>query len=382
MMAALLIGSSLSYADYADIKGHWAEESIRRAIQNKILVGSEGKFGPKANITRGQFASMLSKALDYQGTAPIGYEDVQVGQWYYDPIARLVAKNLAPDAKKYQPKQEITRGEAFVLLAKAFHFKSKDAQKLDAFADAKGLSDEDRPYIASLVDQGIVVGSNGKLDLGSRITRAEFAAIMDRLVVRYVDEATTITGTIQGNIVVRVKGVVFDKATIRGKVILADGIEEKDVKFVDTKPDAGILVIAKGEEIADSSTPLASAPSGSRTTGGGAPSGGSPSGGSGGGNAGSAQQTPKFLEKVLDLEKTRVIELGYASYLTIVFREGSASDYEIYVDGERIRTRAVNDEDTIVKWEIKKLDHKELRIVKIADKQEGIYDLQKKEIVK
>lgn len=45
-----------------DITGHWAEESIRKAMKTGIIKGhSDGRFGPDEPVTRGQLAVILDR---------------------------------------------------------------------------------------------------------------------------------------------------------------------------------------------------------------------------------------------------------------------------------------------------------------------------------
>lgn len=395
----LLMSTAISYGDnYSDISQHWAKNSIEQAIKNKIMVGAQGKFMPSSKITRGQLASMLSKALGYKNTTEITYSDVKSSDWYYDPIARLAAKGLAKQGDQYAPKAEMSRKEAFILLSKAFVLQGGDVSLLNNFNDTQGLSSEEKSALAPLVEQKIISGYDNKLNLNSSITRAEFASVMDRLVVRYIDTAGEITGDIQGNVVVRTSGVVFKNAHIKGNIILADGLDEKAVQLDNSTLDGKVLLVASSESIAENKTPLSKpetssgggSSSGGSTGGstGGSSSGGSTGGGStGGGSNGGNPVTPQpelkgIFHKNVDAKNTKVVDIGYASYLTIVFKEGTAADYTIYVDNTKISTKPVNDENTIVKWEITSLKHKELRIVKNADNTEGIMNLQTKEIIK
>ncbi|WP_227766255.1 N-acetylmuramoyl-L-alanine amidase [Zhaonella formicivorans] len=51
--------------DFQDIKGHWAEQAIRRVVAAKLMSGYGDKtFRPEQNLTRAEFAVVLVKLLD------------------------------------------------------------------------------------------------------------------------------------------------------------------------------------------------------------------------------------------------------------------------------------------------------------------------------
>ena len=50
----------LKFSDNNDISA-WAEESMKWAVENKIIVGNDGKLLPKAYITRAEMATIMCK---------------------------------------------------------------------------------------------------------------------------------------------------------------------------------------------------------------------------------------------------------------------------------------------------------------------------------
>ena len=46
--------------NFTDIKGHWAETSIKKAAELGLVEGyTDGTYKPGANVTRAEFAAML-----------------------------------------------------------------------------------------------------------------------------------------------------------------------------------------------------------------------------------------------------------------------------------------------------------------------------------
>lgn len=51
---------------YEDIKGHWAEKQIERAIRDKIMIGyKDGSFRPDEKLSRAEAACLATNIIDY-----------------------------------------------------------------------------------------------------------------------------------------------------------------------------------------------------------------------------------------------------------------------------------------------------------------------------
>lgn len=67
--------------------------------------------------------------------------------------------------------------------------------------------------------------------------------------------------------------------------------------------------------------------------------------------------------------KSRMVHLGFADFVTVVFRRGTLADHEIYVDGVNVTeaVRKVDDAGRVVKWASTVASPKELVVVNKAD---------------
>lgn len=67
--------------------------------------------------------------------------------------------------------------------------------------------------------------------------------------------------------------------------------------------------------------------------------------------------------------KSRMVHLGFADFVTVVFRRGTLADHEIYVDGVNVTeaVRKVDDAGRVVKWASTVVSPKELVVVNKAD---------------
>jgi len=92
-LAAVLIkdrDASSPGTGFEDVKGHWAEEAIRRVQAAGIIHGYEnGAFRPEQPVTRAEAAAMLNKALGrkpLEGILQSPWLDVKTTHWAYGDI--------------------------------------------------------------------------------------------------------------------------------------------------------------------------------------------------------------------------------------------------------------------------------------------------------
>ena len=74
-------------------------------------------------------------------------------------------------------------------------------------------------------------------------------------------------------------------------------------------------------------------------------------------------------EDALNGTRSRMVHLGFADFVTVVFRQGTLEDHEIYVDGVNVTeaVQKVDDAGRVVKWASTVASPKELRVVSKAD---------------
>ena len=74
---------SYGASSFKDIRGHWAEQYIVRAVAQGIIIGyTEGRFLPDEKVSRAEFISMINRALGNTSTGKINFSDVSSGAWY------------------------------------------------------------------------------------------------------------------------------------------------------------------------------------------------------------------------------------------------------------------------------------------------------------
>lgn len=127
MVATLLNGGTnfgtSNKTAFKDANNGWYSAAINYVTEKGLIKGFEdGTFRPNQNITRAEFAQMISGYLQrgYAGTGV--FKDVK-GHWAQDAIDKVYGnKNVAgyPDGT-FKPNREITRAEAVTVLNSVFN---------------------------------------------------------------------------------------------------------------------------------------------------------------------------------------------------------------------------------------------------------------------
>ena len=228
---ALSLSSVAFAAEFSDMPTGWSKPAMEAAVENGLLSGADGKLNPQGKLTRGEMATIVVRAFGASVAADIsGYTDVPAGTWYADAIAKAVKMGvLNGSGSSMSPTNQITRQEAFLILARALKLKDGAAADLSAFSDASSVADWAVGGVAAMVKGGYISGSSGKLNPTSTISREEFAQVMYNIFTTYIAEAGEVTELPEGNVIVKTGGVTLKDVTVKGDLIIADGVGEGDV---------------------------------------------------------------------------------------------------------------------------------------------------------
>ena len=230
--------------DFADFPNDWSTVALEHALDNDLLVGIDGKIEPQGTLTRAQMATVMSRGFAAKDMADISaFQDVSKDAWYYTEIARAVQMGALKGSGSHsmRPDDNITREEAFSVLTRLFALDDGNPSTLNRFSDAADVSDWAKTSVAAMIQSGYVHGDDqNRINPKGNITRAEFAAVMDNLVTRYVDGNGSIPSHVHGNVVVRADGLNLSGKTIDGDLIIADGVNR--ITLSNTTVNGRILV--------------------------------------------------------------------------------------------------------------------------------------------
>ena len=154
------------------------------------LIGyPDGAFGPDRNMTRAEAAQMFyNLLLDQEVTTTVTFEDVDGGAWYAEAVYTLASLGIIHGVGegRFEPERAITRAESTAI---AMGFAHLETGGENIFSD---VHEDDWFY-------GVVVGSirygwingypDGTFRPNASITRAEVAAIVNRMLGRAADTA-------------------------------------------------------------------------------------------------------------------------------------------------------------------------------------------------
>lgn len=235
--------------EFSDIPNNWSREVLKNAVSNGLLYGKNEQIRPDDDLTRSELATIVNRAFNADEEALINqFSDVPEGAWYYDEMAKAVQMGtLKGYGNMLNPENSITREEAFVVLARAFNLSNENHSTLNSFIDRDQVSLWAKDSVTSLVAEGYIAGANGKLNPKNKITRAEFAQVMDNLVKVYIKQAGTYTMVNKGNVMINVPNVTLKDITINGDLIIGDGVGDGDV-FIENVIVTGRTVVRGGGE--------------------------------------------------------------------------------------------------------------------------------------
>ena len=221
-MSAVLLSSSMSAYAVNDISNHWAKDYIEKFIDAGVINGYEDDtFRPNNNMTRAEFATVLSKLLD-DPSVPTDhrYTDVPESAWYFDAVQKLCTLQIISEDEKFNPQNNITREQVMVMLARATRLTATDTSVVNKFSDANTISDYALDAVAAFVENGYTNGyQDGTIRPKNNITRAECVKLIDSL--NLVPDANSLEGIMKSIY----EGVEFEAPATAITTITADNVE-------------------------------------------------------------------------------------------------------------------------------------------------------------
>ena len=307
MTSSIALGalpSAQVFAAGSDIDGHWAQQQILTFAENGYIAGDgTGNYLPNQIMTRAQFAAVLNRVMGYTEESPsiTNYTDVEDNAWYRSDLAKALSVGYmsGTSATTMSPNQPVTREQAAVMIVRLLEENtSVDLSVLDDFTDRGDISAFAVNAMAKLISDGYLYGADGKLMPQKSMTRAEGIALLSRSMDALKD---------------------------------TDLEEEKEETKAEEKDNSN-----KGSS-------------------GGSSGGGSSSGGSSSGGGGSSKPS----QNIAKVAQTKLVDLGRSQYVVVSFEEGFSKDNtKLIIDGVDVTSNFTNvdDDGTIVKWELTSLN--------------------------
>ncbi|WP_304635911.1 S-layer homology domain-containing protein, partial [uncultured Oscillibacter sp.] len=224
LAGALLLTPALAFTDTT---GHWAESAVNKWSQEYgVLQGyDDGSFKPDASITRGAFAGILDRFLQFQAAAPAGtFSDTKGSRWE-DSILKLNAAGVYLGSEgKALPGDSITRQQAMTMVARAFQLGGTDNAL--TYHDEAQIAGYARPYIAELTARGwITDAAEGSFRPTEPLTRAELVNLLNNMIQVLIQTSGSYSSNVEGSLLINAAGgAELSNMTVTGDLLIAPGV--------------------------------------------------------------------------------------------------------------------------------------------------------------
>lgn len=187
ILSSALPVATASAAEFTDIQGHWAYDSIKRLTDRGVFAGETAtRFAPNDIVTRGMYVTILAK---YDGYNPSAYtsskfQDVPSDSWYAPAVAWAAQKGIVSgvSATTFEPNRQITREELAVMTVNYANYAWKilpRVRNVKLFSDSNSCANYALDAVCTLYRAGIINGTpDGRFHPKGKATRAECATIL------------------------------------------------------------------------------------------------------------------------------------------------------------------------------------------------------------
>jgi hypothetical protein len=254
-------------ASYSDTEGHWAETSIDRWTDAKVLEGmGNNLYAPDDFLTRAQAMTIFSRLLKLTEKGDISkLTDVAADAWYAPYIETGYAYEIINGTSEttFDPSGNITREQFFSIFARAVGMNlgvDKASSSNKDFTDLADISDwaKEEGAVYAMINAGYVNGyPDGSLKPLRNITRAEVAKILDNAISDYITENGTYDLTGHNGIVIVTAPNVKLTGDFNGLIVSSCPDSTLDLSSIKGKPHVHIL---------GDNTKIINAPVGTRIT--------------------------------------------------------------------------------------------------------------------
>lgn len=182
---------------YSDIKTHWGEMYIKKLAGLQAASISQKYFLPDQNITREEFAVWLIKSLkleeeDISSTrfqtaeSEPRFEDISRRHPNYSYIQNIRNRRIMTGVgdNRFEPDASLTREEAAVIIARALGIEriAPNLPFATSYGDDKNISTWAKKAVFSVNQVDIMYGYGGNFMPKGTLTRAEAAALVERII--------------------------------------------------------------------------------------------------------------------------------------------------------------------------------------------------------
>jgi hypothetical protein len=167
--------------ELADVNGHWAEKTVETFIKLGVIQGyGNTKFNPDGNITRAEFATILTKVFSMEtGNKSIKLRDLET-HWAKSAIEKLTSLGVSGGYGDgtFRPDRTISREEMIIIISRIVNLApASEGVNIRTFTDIDDSYAKDA--LNDAVKAGVISGKgNNKIEPKSKATRAEALTIV------------------------------------------------------------------------------------------------------------------------------------------------------------------------------------------------------------
>lgn len=179
-----------NHNEFVDLMEHdWSKEAIYKLAEKGIVNGtSESTFAPEQQIKRADYLLLMVRMLGLTANVVDNFSDVADDIYYYKEIGIAKALGLTDGVgdNKFTPEEPITRQDMFVIACRMMKKLNKintqgETTILNKYNDSAEVSEYAKIDFATLVELGLVKGSDNLLNPKNNATRAETAVFVYRI---------------------------------------------------------------------------------------------------------------------------------------------------------------------------------------------------------
>ena len=134
---------------FADLEGHWAKDVVEALASRQIIDGDgQGNFNPNMGITRAEFATIITKALNLPMTGEVtGFKDINTKDWFspYIAAARTSGVIKGISETEFEPYRIVSREEMTAMVMRAYKLvkeltiTDEQIKSVDLFKDSQHI---------------------------------------------------------------------------------------------------------------------------------------------------------------------------------------------------------------------------------------------------
>ncbi|MGM9605842.1 MAG: S-layer homology domain-containing protein, partial [Faecousia sp.] len=186
-----IVDNRKTFSDVDDT--YWGKDAIAFAASHELFNGTGANtFSPAEPMTRGMLVTVLYRLEDAKAEGENIFSDIESGLWYTDAVTWANKEGIVIGYGNgmFGPDDNITREQIAVMLYRYAGLQgigTDTSGDLSRFSDAGQVSDYAADAVKWAVGCGLMNGKdNGIFDPTGAATRAEVAAIMQRLITLMV----------------------------------------------------------------------------------------------------------------------------------------------------------------------------------------------------